>query len=534
MMDNYTKIAKQRCFDLIDNELDEIWANIEKTPADTNASTWKKKLIQIVKEYTLSSRFALMRIFMNRADQAQWIDPANGEKGFSVVLENGDVCKVENITMEHAKALTKEELAQFKALVMEQASRQSGFDRSAAETLIDKALTPVHKKTTLLTRVEAFDLGHTLSFTLQEMEWFLLRVFDLEEGFSFHSSNDLIEAYGFLCNTTTSKVEQIKSEYKRRFGCLPKPDCEEKEANWTRAAGESLSEEINKWSVDEREEKFLAWLQEKAKYLDLPSKTALCIYRNLAVYAYNMLTDQEDPLDTDKIRVRSKGEKTTEFYTGLSEVAKDPEYADSTREVLFDKSGNISTEQCKRVADCLLEHNFLYSFTAQEDLTKAWHVPVVNKIGKITVNGSINASRSRVKDILMGKVYHIEKSDMLYLLWFIANICWEHADFDVTKKREISPRTIRIRMNEFIDVCENCLDAAGLPGFYPPHVLEQSMMLSIVCAYSHPEVQEDEDEPGIPAQVYEFICESTIARRPGAKKDEKKKGDGMDAERTIA
>lgn len=50
---------------------------------------------------------------------------------------------------------------------------------------------------TRLTRQEAFDLGHVLGFTLNEMQQFLLRVFDTGECMRFTRSEDIIEAYAF-------------------------------------------------------------------------------------------------------------------------------------------------------------------------------------------------------------------------------------------------------------------------------------------------------------------------------------------------
>ena len=38
--------------------------------------------------------------------------------------------------------------------------------------------------------------------------------------------------------------------------------------------------------------------------------------------------------------------------------------------------------------------------------------------------------------------------------------------------------------NYFCEIAESCLSAAGLPGFYPPHLMEQATLLSIACAYS--------------------------------------------------
>ena len=49
------------------------------------------------------------------------------------------------------------------------------------------------------------------------------------------------------------------------------------------------------------------------------------------------------------------------------------------------------------------------------------------------------------------------------------------------------------------------MDVAGLPEFYPPHLVEQSMMLSVVYAFSGPDKCD-------PAETYELVC-SRIKRK---------------------
>lgn len=44
MNENYTQAANSRCFGLVDSTLEEIWADIGRTPEDTEAALWKRKL----------------------------------------------------------------------------------------------------------------------------------------------------------------------------------------------------------------------------------------------------------------------------------------------------------------------------------------------------------------------------------------------------------------------------------------------------------------------------------------------------------
>lgn len=526
MIKDYTQEAKQRCLSLIDTDIENIWKSIEQMPTDTDADRWKKKLRMISKEYTFSSRFALMRIFLNRADPSQLLDENNPSRGFAVVLSDGNEISLENITIEHAEQSSEEEILQFERLVMDLASRQSDFDAMEDALIIKKALFPVQKKTTLLTRNEAFHLGHILRFTLDEMKWFLLRVFDVEDGFLYNTSNDLIEAYGFLTEASNREVSAIKKEFKLIRSERVKEDFEDKEEGWTKAADNSLLEEVRSWSIydrDNRNDLFLKWLNERSPHLDVPSKTAVRVYRNLAVFAHNLAIQVEDAPDVD-VRKNRNGQHETDFVRCIREIVQMRDYADQTLDALFEND-SISVVKCKRVADTLLFENLDFSFSNQTDKTKAWHVIQVMTDGRMTVSGGINKSRTRVCDILSGNVERIEKSDMLYLLWFTSNLCW----FD--GKSRLSPEDITYRLNDFIDASELCLGAAGLPGFYPPHLVEQSMMLSVVYAFGGSEKCD-------PAEVYEQLCSSLIAHKAGkaggAPVEKKTDGENSEAPNRIA
>ena len=202
MADSYTQEAKKRCLDLVDANLDQIWEDIDNMPEDSDADKWRKKINAIAKEYTFSSRFSLMRIFLNRADESQLLDNKNPNKGFKVILKDDSKedtveCEFKDISIEHAKELSDEELGQYEKFLMEIASRQSDQDVNEDSRLIRKALM-IDEPSNPLTREEALQLGHSLQLTLEEMEWFLLRVFIVAGGFRYNVSDDLIEAYGFM------------------------------------------------------------------------------------------------------------------------------------------------------------------------------------------------------------------------------------------------------------------------------------------------------------------------------------------------
>lgn len=405
MNENYTQAANSRCFGLVDSTLEEIWADIGRTPEDTEAALWKRKLQRIAAQYVLSSRFALMRILCERA--------GGGETGFTAALE-GETLTFPDITAQHAQNLTERELQDYERLLVDIAARQAETERARSRALIGRALT---------------------------------------------------------------------ARCARMLADIPKAECDGREGDWTRAAGASLPQIAASWPVEEREERFLAWMREQAPYLDRPSRSALRIYRNLAVYAWHIAAEEESaPIESD-------------FLPCIRELVSQPEEDERTVAALY-VNGAISAKKCRAVAGDILLDNLNRSFSDQTDKAKAYHVIAVRPDGQMTVSGGINASRTRVQDLLAGKA-EVEKSDMLYLLWFTVGLCW------LWNSRP-RPSEIYDRLADFIDAAEICLDAAMLPPFYPPHLIEQSMLLSVVYAG-----RTESDT----AEIYEQLCSAVIERR---------------------
>lgn len=510
MKANYTEAAKERCFSLIDADIDGIWADIENMPEDTDSKKWKKKLIAIASEYTLSSRFALMRIFQRQAVSAQEID-ADSSVGFHVSFSDGSVGEFKDISIEHAGRMEQDELDLYEKLMMDRASRQTEANCRDDLRLIQKALQTHQKKTTLLSKDEALALGHIIGLTLSEMDWFLLRVFNVDGSFRFNSSDDLIDAYVFLRSEnhkTGASPEELKEWYRKNYGEAIKTPHDEK-LDWTLDNSSSLADDVRKWSADNCDKLFKEWMAARAEHLDCPSATALRVYRNLAVYVFNLIKDDKEEKgnkpefdyvktnypDVDYLAHKDiDGEYKTNFVFAIRNARKSNDIS-----FLFE-DGKISRKQCNLVADKLLHKNqALVAVIPHPDFTKNWRDLHATDKGEVKSNGGINATRSRVSDILFGSEY-VKKNDMLYLIWFITCLCWGYGSDDPD---------IRTRLAELIDVCENTLNDAGLPAFYPPHIMEQGMMLSTVHAYGC----KRGEIGGEPLLIYNLICELFVEHR---------------------
>lgn len=510
MFGNYTQATNDRCFQLIDDDIYKIWDAIESLSEDETAKRWKEKLVSIAQEYSFSSRFALMRILFSRLKKCP-LNEAQSDEEFVLQTEKESYTFAE-LSMEYAENLPRNELEQYGVLLNDLASQQEGEDESVSRYLIAKALrdpeeafeaamNDMSKETdhktivrikkecrTLLTRKEALRLGHVLRFSLEEMSWFLLRTFDFEEGFRYYVSGDLIEAYGFKTGASWQKVEELKAKYVEQTKNLVKADVEGRAADWTQKTGDSLMELIGQWSEEpkERENRFMEWLLERAAYLDLPSRTAVRIYRRLAVYIYEISAEIQDTPDRET------------FVRTVKAICQGEHFFDDRVERYLYEGDVVSKKKSKIIEAELLEKN-KNLFTSASDRAKAWRTVSSDEKGVpcLIMAGRPDASRSRVQELLTG-TQRVEKGDMLHLLWYGFNLCWEANPIFANMS------DLQWNLADFTETAQEVLDAALLPAFYPPHMMEQSMMLSIVISA---------EEGGVPADNYAVLCETLIKPR---------------------
>ncbi|MCR5249212.1 MAG: hypothetical protein K6E50_01250 [Lachnospiraceae bacterium] len=506
MSSTYTLGNAENCLELVDQDGDAIWKGLDRALEKEEPELWKEKLQSIAKEYVFSARFALMRLLLSRASETQLIDAKAPKKGFMVSLGNGDAVTFADITIEHALSLKYEELNEYEALLTDIAKGREDADPERDRELIRAALRLDTDRKSLLSRDESLELGHILGFSLEEMQWFLLRVCDVEGGFRYNRSHDLIEAYGFLTDSSRKEVQEIKAQYVSRYGNVEKASYDEKTVNGTIGNEKSLPGMIAEWPDDRRKECFLEWLGERSPYLDLASKTALTIFRNLAVFIQELLLN-EDP---DRF---AKG-----FYADVTAVFKQKTENESTKAALY-QDGVISEKSCKKLAAALLNENRDFSLSDENNSAKALKYPVLDEKGelknqtahmKMKTDGTVLMKNGKAKDStstnriceLLKAELEVEKTDILFLLWLMANQYWFEDDQDELTDAKL----VKDRIRDLIDAAENCLAEARLPEFYPPHLIEQSMLLSVVYGYKGPERRD-------PAEVYEIACSSLIKKK---------------------
>ena len=480
---NYTEAVKDGFFDLIENDTVEIWKNLDRSVAMIKSGKWKEHYSEVVAKYRFSSRFAIMRILFEKATR---LPPSKTDeqaltKGFSV----SGIGNFPNITIKHAKEMAAAEVDLYRQLLLQRVEENNPDSTQEALGLVSDILElPSAGTKCKLTRDELIRLGHMVDFSLEEMQFLLLRVLgDNEAGFNYSSSMDIIDMFGFINHLPLTQIGELKAWYRQNASNLKKVEYADKPAYCTQDIANSLDQAFAHWIPEEQAKKFKTWLLQQAPYLDVKSKTVQKIYINLAAYAY---------IRAKKMNSNMGNIVTENFYADMENIAFGKafrDYHDYAKQLFFEDS-KPNLEKCETIAAELIYENAEYAgdfHTHDNNSELLYHVLHVEK-GNITARGKLNKdSKKWIIHILMGKTTPL-KSDLLYLLWFVANDHWIGKTATDDEKTQF--------LDDFLAAASCLLEAAFLPEFYPPNILEETLILSIALG----------DKAKTPAMVYESIC----------------------------
>ena len=489
MEGNYTRAAIN--FNILDPDLNLIWdklsellnKEIEYTWEDWK-DVWMKQLEKMARDFTMSNRFALLRLLYSK-EKGTMRSAAETEESFTIVSK-GVSYKFPKLTKEHVDSLTEDELSQYEKILINIASSQpdASCNPRAYKSLIKKALRD-NRRT--LSREEAFKLGHMLGFNLEEMSWYILRVLDSEETFKYFSSNDLIEAFGFSAGLSWQSVERLKQEYNETISHMnfQQKDLERK-PDWTKSVTNTTFDDmVNDWKkkgIRSVESEFMNWLIDLAPVLDRPSRTAVTIYRRLAVYIYQILQKTENVPTVLKL------------CHNIRELCGKESIRDKDIEkLIYSEAKGLNKEGCQEISQ-MIYSKFQKYYSEESGTNDAWRILSVNSIGE-----ACEKRREKViEETLKGKV-NPQKSDILLLIWFCFNLSWENDD---TADLQINlQKNIDLFYRTSAEVLKHSLAAP----FYPPHIQERSMLLSIATA--------SYEEGELPAVHYVNIWESLKGAR---------------------
>lgn len=512
MEGNYTRSA--RIFDILDPDINLIWDKLSELLDMKTEYTWedwkdiwKTQLENMARDFTMSCRFALLRMLYSKAIGTT-IGMAETEDSFEIVSK-GVSYKFPKLTKKHVDAMSEDELSKYEKILIDIASSQqdASCNPEEYEYLIKKALRDekgvnriiyegnvcVEGQQSTLSREEAFKLGHMLGFNLEEMSWFVLRVLDFEDTFRYFSSNDLIEAFGFCVGLSWQSVERLKKEYNKNVSDVDFQKVELKRGeDWTKSIMSTFPETVNIWmkkGINSAEREFMNWLIKLAPVLDSPSRTAVTIYRRLAVYIYQICNETEKAPAVLRLRHNIR-----ELCGKESIRDKDIE------ELIYSEEKGINLEECQEISKMICS-KFQRYYTEEKNPNDVWRILSVNDMGEACEKKRENV----IEEILEEKV-NPEKSDLLLLVWFCFNLSWENDD---TMDFQ---RNLQKNIGLFYSTANEVLEHSLAAQFYPPHIQEQSMLLSIVAS--------SYEDGELPAVHYVNIWESLKKRRNRNRNDD--------------
>ena len=484
----YTQGVRESFFSGMLDDTQTIWKALDRSEKSLSSPQWAKYYEGIVGAYRYSSRFAVMRVLFELATgrTRATTDEASLQRGFSV----DEIGTFPDITMEHAQRLTEAEKKQYEALLLLRAREKNPEQQALAKRLAERmmALCPAGEKQPL-SREELLLFGHLIDVSLEQMQFLLLRVLaDNAAGFQYSASMDLIDMYGFFLRAPLCEVQALKSWYREHAAGIRKIGYEQKAAGFTQELAEALEHTFAGFG-DNRTQGMQQWLLRQAPMLDLKPKTARVVYVNLAAFVCGLCAMPGAVVP----EITAEG-----FYDDMEQISQLRDFEGNTRQLLF-CAGLPDEKKCALAAAALnYEYVELAGGFCIHDKAAPWFVLQVKdgKAGAADKRGY--HSRQRMQELLMDR-QSPKKSDILMLLWLAANLYWTGMSKEA-QNREIF-------MDDFLAAAARLLDAALLPEFYPPCVLEQTLLLSIALG----------TEERTPAEVYEALCR-TLSQKGEAKK----------------
>lgn len=546
MDDSYTRRAMDQLLDASESSGSDIWRIVDDTPAETTASGWKDLFRKIAIAFSCTPGYALLRILAERMkklspDQVTiCTDPDDPDMVWITLTLQGTKGPVTftNIPQGNSAALSKEDTDHLKSVLLLLASRQKDYTelRSEARDLINNALqSSKDYRTSLLSRPAAIELGHVLGLTLDEMQWFMLRVLEDRENFDYLSSSDLIDIYGFIVGGSLKDVRSWKKQYLKLTSSGKNTDLstensgsqsqtnpsgnspkrrdtarssayhladliEEKELqreeNFTRTIHSDFLSLAKDWAghPDDRDEKMLDWLVSHSAELDAPSRSASLFYRMLAVYCYmhpawnegnddgTFLNGHPD-LVIRGLRAHPV-EEPEELLSTLRRMnlTRENLWFTEMKKALY-PDGRLDRDTCMKLAKAIYTMN-MRELRYDSDNEKNYITLNVPSYGKAYPAGLRDPDHvSRIASLLLG-IEPVEKRDAVSLLYLIYNCSWQTYTIEDSEERCDA-------VFAFEDGCRDILRKMCLPDLYMPHPMEQAMFLSIVDC-----MPGDEDDDG--------------------------------------
>lgn len=264
---------------------------------------WRKEMAAVQSAYVFSGRREILRWFIDRIQREGWLEEHFEMRKPVTRIPKKAKLEVDGETVVY-KQSSKNSFRFEMDMDVETACKCAELIRDMCGCDLELIKNAVRANTTtpLLTKQEAFQLGHRLGFSVDEMRDFLRRC--IQDGvdkdgvgvfgaFDVKSSSDLIEYFTFLF--PEFDPDALREEWNAR-----KP-----------AAAEHLGEQIGSEGItmevysylhegepdweegrldpEKRKKLFFSWLERNAEYLDRPSRSGTELMRCLSRKALQVL-----------------------------------------------------------------------------------------------------------------------------------------------------------------------------------------------------------------------------------------------------
>lgn len=519
--DHYTRQIIDFYYDFDDNydykTLNKINATIDELSEHASPRQFKERTEQIRDEYFCSARRFLMEYVKN-------LSVLNGDGSYTLTYKE-NVYHFSGSGMDAARNLSKEERDQYIALLTDMAMDHNETDRSKEMYAWWRKLFRIamlwNKNPRLLTKEEGLLICHGLQFSLKQANDFLVRVLE-NDSFNYCSSDDIIEIFCFLHDDANNwhMAQLLKNEYQEKASAIPKLSADDKPQAGTRLLLDSLPANIQKWEQNKEncpvEDAFMEWLLRHAEKMDLVSKTSYEMYRNLSCMAYKIIVDldKDTIIDQDENSISNPDKNNfsdhKRDYTYLFNAEEElsiqiNDFLQDNQEAISQISSQVSIYDIQRKLLTYMIHEFdNRRIHNPKEYWRAWRYITVGSDGNLTTQKIGN----RMIALLSGTEF-VQKADLLVLIWVICHIHWSNSS--ITNPKSI----FNDRIQDFLNFSEDALSDAMLPEFYAPHLLEQTMLMSI-CHICDDSLEESLE----PLEIYQEMCEAYTPRRVRGKKSD--------------
>ena len=322
----------------------------------------------------------------------------------------------------------------------------------------------------------AYEMGHCLGFTLEQMQAFLDRVLP-DEVYINRDAEDLAQAYAFAHGKSAAVVARALSALQAAEKSVPQyaaVDGEGTRQLYEQAVG-----------FEGTEAQFVEWLLERRMLLEGRSRTAMAVYVNLLICAYLMLRalyngaggTRDDPTSVLWVACFEDGEDMRAWYDANHARFGLPEFDRLDWKKAAAEFDSVSEWAPSEQRERRYPRDFLVYLSIDKD-------------GSFTTENTF----SRIPRI-MNEGAPVQKRDVLCLLWLIYTFAWEY----------VAPEEISGQLHDFIDLATGVLEQCNFR-FYLPNPLEYSICRSLIVGGDMEDAYRSIVNRGTESPLCEELC----------------------------